>query len=65
MLVPELSYAGLEIQKGDVAQLKYQELINLPEKNIGQKKIKVSILEYCKLDTLAMVHILTNLERIV
>lgn len=61
VLVPELSYKDLEIQKGDVAQLKYVELINSLEESINRKNIKDALLKYCSLDTLAMVYILSYL----
>lgn len=64
ILVPELSYAGLEIQKGDVAQMQYTKLINLPEDSMEHEQIKAALLEYCRLDTLAMVRILSFLERL-
>lgn len=64
VLVPELSYAGLEIQKGDVAQLSYLELIDLAVGSVEQNKIKNALLEYCKLDTLAMVKILNAINSI-
>jgi hypothetical protein len=62
-LVPHLSYKDLEIQKGDIAQKRYGEMILLkdgPEK----EKIANALLEYCKLDTLAMVEILKALLKI-
>lgn len=61
VLVPNLSYGSLDIQKGDVAQLKYQELINLPKGSGERKVIENALLEYCKLDTLAMVKILQKI----
>jgi hypothetical protein len=63
VLVPELTYKDLEIQKGDVAQKRYGEMVKLqngPEKD----KIAKALLEYCKLDTLAMVRILESLKKI-
>lgn len=63
VLAPELSYSTLEIQKGDVAQLKYLELLNLPPENAEHNKIKRALLEYCCLDTFAMVHILRDLQK--
>ena len=62
VLVPELSYKNLEIQKGDEAQFQYQELINLPSNSATREKIKKALLEYCKLDTLAMVYILKHIQ---
>ncbi len=63
VLVPKLSYQSLEIQEGGTAslvysQLKYQE----EETKILQRK---HLLEYCKMDTLAMVKILEKLGSIV
>ena len=62
VLVPELSYSSLEIQKGDVAQMKYMELIDLPESSVERDRIRTALLQYCGLDTLAMAHILDNLK---
>ena len=61
VLVPLLSYDGLEIKKGDEAQIKYIEMINLPDGNVARNLIKNALLKYCGLDTLAMVHILYEL----
>jgi hypothetical protein len=61
-LVPSLTYEGLNIKNGEEAMLKYEELINLED---GEKKesLKKDLLEYCKLDTLAMVEILKVLRK--
>lgn len=65
IFAPKLSYSNLDIQKGDVAQLKYMELINLPENSPDRAKIKNALLEYCGLDTIAMVYILDELLALV
>ncbi len=62
VLVPKLSYKNLEVQEGGAAMVEYARMIALPD---GEEKevIKHNLLEYCKLDTLAMVEInkvLTN-----
>ncbi len=62
-LVPTLSYQNLEIQKGDVAQKKYGELIALTNTQ-AKAKIANALLAYCKMDTLAMVEILKVLLRL-
>jgi hypothetical protein len=62
VLVPEMKYTELEIQKGDIAQLKYLELIESYLENHEREKIKNALYQYCALDTLAMVHILKALE---
>ena len=60
-LVPELTYEKLAINKGDVASL---EFLNLDKKPLElQKKIRVDLLEYCKLDTFAMYKILEVLRK--
>ncbi len=62
VLVPELSYSDLAIQKGGSASLTYSELKNQTEEiQIHQRK---NLLEYCKLDTLAMVKILEKINKI-
>ena len=59
-LVPELSYADMEINQGGQASSIYATL-HLVEDKIARKKIRNDLLEYCKLDTLAMVRILKRL----
>ncbi len=62
VLVPELSYSALEIQDGGIASLIYSELKNqTEEKRDEQRK---NLLEYCKLDTLAMVKILERIIKV-
>ena len=59
-LVPTLTYKSLEIQKGDIAQKRYGEMILLGNKSEVEKTAR-DLLAYCKLDTLAMVEILKKL----
>lgn len=56
VLVPELSYQTLEVQEGGAAMVEYARMIALPD---GEEKetVKHNLLEYCKLDTQAMVEI--------
>lgn len=57
VLCPELSYKGLGIQEGGSAQRLWMEAV-LDEKRADQKdQILADLIEYCKLDTLAMVEI--------
>lgn len=57
VLCPELSYKTLGIQEGGSAQRLWMEAI-LDETRAGEKeKILADLLEYCGLDTLAMVEI--------
>lgn len=57
VLCPNLSYKTLEIQEGGSAQRLWMEAV-LDQKRADQKdQILNDLLEYCKLDTLAMVEI--------
>lgn len=63
VLVPGLSYKDLEIQKGDIAQKRYGELISLRDSK-EKDQLTRALLDYCKMDTLAMVKILEALMQI-
>ncbi len=61
VLVPELSYKDLEVQEGGSAQRLWMQAV-LDGKHLEQKdKILNDLIEYCKLDTLAMVEIYKKL----
>lgn len=61
VLCPELSYKELGIQEGGSAQRLWMEAI-LDDKRADQKdQILADLIEYCKLDTLAMVEIYRKL----
>ncbi len=62
-LVPGFSYDGLNINKGDLASLAFERLYFETDENVIQK-IRKDLLEYCKLDTLAMEEILKVLQDI-
>jgi hypothetical protein len=57
VMVPELSYAEMEIGKGDQAMMAWWSLINDELPSNESEKTKMALLEYCKLDTWAMVKI--------
>ncbi|MBX9806101.1 MAG: DUF2779 domain-containing protein [Alphaproteobacteria bacterium] len=61
VLAPALSYADLGIQDGGDALAKYLSFINDKPLEAERAKIKNDLLEYCKLDSLAMVKILEEL----
>lgn len=63
-LVPELSYENMQIADGGTASLAYESLLTLDD-FIKIDEIKKQLLEYCKLDTLAMVRILEKLESLI
>jgi len=62
VMVPELSYDEMEIGKGDQAMMAWWELINDKLSMDDAEKTKTGLLEYCKLDTWAMVKILEKLH---
>lgn len=62
-LVPELSYSDLgDVQDGTQAQQVYLDIIGDLRSTDGKAKLTQDLLEYCKLDTLAMVEIIKKLE---
>ena len=58
-----LDYKALNIQAGDMASMIYADLDRIDDESERQK-IRESLLEYCKLDTLAMVMIWRELSDI-
>jgi len=64
VLVPALSYKDLAVREGGTAMAAYARMVSLPEGR-EKEKIKRDLLEYCKLDTLAMVEIHKVLEGLV
>lgn len=65
-LVPEFSYEGLEVAKGDDAANVLATLLFAPETMtpLERSARREALLEYCKLDTLAMVKILHRLREL-
>ncbi len=61
-LVPGFSYADLEINQGGDASLAFENLLNETNQHMVNKT-RQNLLEYCKLDTLAMLEILKVLEK--
>ncbi len=62
-LVPDLSYAGMEIADGMAAMRAYEKMCGLePDEELDT--LRQAMLEYCRLDTLAMVKILETLQKI-
>lgn len=60
-LVPELSYKDLEIGEGGTAMAAFEGLLKIGDKK-EREKIRKQLLEYCGLDTMAMVRILDKLK---
>jgi hypothetical protein len=60
-LIPELSYENLQINEGGLASIKFESLFK--ETDLMKiADIRTNLLEYCKLDTFAMVKLLEKLE---
>jgi len=62
-LVPELSYNSLEINEGGLASIAFENLFDETDM-IKIAETREQLLEYCKLDTLAMVRILEKLGKL-
>ena len=63
VLAPHLSYKDLAIGKGDLASVRWYE-IAVGEDKSGADQVFADLLEYCKLDTFAMVEIYNVLRKI-
>lgn len=61
-MVPELSYSGMEVADGMAAMQAYHDMCAL-EAGAEFDRLRTAMLEYCRLDTLAMVRILGELDR--
>jgi hypothetical protein len=60
-MVPDLCYNGMEISEGGMASEAYFKMNELQDP-VELQKLRSSLLEYCHLDTLAMVKILEKLR---
>lgn len=63
VIVPELTYSDLTVQKGDRASAMWEDSLK-PDFKDDRAKLYADLLEYCKLDTLAMVRIYEHLLEI-
>ncbi|MDA1038254.1 MAG: DUF2779 domain-containing protein [bacterium] len=64
VIVPELTYKALGIQKGDQAVERWEKMIDPAASQKEKDLIAKDLLEYCKLDTLAMVEIYGFLKKL-
>ena len=64
VLVPELTYKALGIQKGDQAVERWEKMINSETSPKEKEQIAKDLLEYCALDTMAMVEIYRFLQKL-
>ena len=63
-LIPHLTYDGLDIQEGGAAARKWKEVTLGEATETEREKVYSDLIEYCKLDTLAMVEIHKKLKEI-
>lgn len=61
VLVPELSYKELAIGEGNSAQRLWMDAVLYQKDGLDKTKILADLVEYCQLDTLAMVRIYEHL----
>jgi len=59
-LVPELSYEGMGVSNGEMASSTWLSMMEMKDDEI--EKARKALLEYCGLDTLAMVKILEEIK---
>lgn len=62
-LVPEMSYDGMKIGDGGTAMAAFEGLLNITNEK-EKEQVRTALLEYCKLDTFAMVMIFDKLKMI-
>ena len=62
VIVPSLSYKKLNIQEGASAQRYWMDAVLKDKNGIDREKLFSDLVEYCKMDTLAMVEIWRVLE---
>ena len=62
VIVPSLTYEGMAVANGTDAMIAFAKMISLESKD-KRKKLRNEMLEYCKLDTLAMVKIYENIKQ--
>lgn len=63
VVCPDLSYQSLAIQNGGAATTKFKELISNVYSAKEETKVIQDLLEYCKLDTWAMVRIFQEMSK--
>lgn len=61
-LVPEMSYAGMEVADGQTAGLAWESLISGGCGEAERERKQKSLLEYCGQDTLGLLRLVGNLQ---
>jgi hypothetical protein len=62
-LVPDMTYDGMEVSEGSMAGLAWEKMKHPEVGSEERKRLKDSLLAYCKQDTLAMVKLLEVLHK--
>ena len=62
IIVPKLNYDDLEVANGTDAMEAFNRMLTIPE-GVNKEKLRREMLEYCKLDTLAMVKIFKKMAQ--
>ena len=60
-LVPELSYDDLEVQGGRHASVAFAQMIAPDTAEAERRRLRQALLDYCKRDSEALVHVLDSL----
>jgi hypothetical protein len=61
-LVPDMSYDGMEVAEGNEAGLAWEKMVRAEAGSEERRKLRDTLLAYCKQDTLAMVRLLEVLR---
>ena len=64
VVVPELSYEGLEIREGSQAALAFIDMTDPGQPKAKRDRLRAGLLQYCRLDTEAMVRLYQTLREI-
>jgi predicted RecB family nuclease len=61
-LLPELSYEGMALSRGDEAGGMFLEMLALPDGSADRGRLRQALLDYCRQDTLVMVRLVDFLR---
>ena len=61
-LVPDMTYSDLEIQDGSNASVSFAQMIAPDTEESERERIRNALLDYCQMDTMAMVRLLDTLK---
>ena len=62
VIVPDLTYNNMAVTNGTDAMEAFTRILEMPD-GADRKKLRHDMLEYCKLDTLAMVRIFEEMQK--